>query len=116
MIPARRSAAAMSFFDRYVVRYLRRRFHRVLLWMTGMRSTRRAGARDLRQAMPPGGDCQATTWRARGRDELPPMDERSSRGTGSDRLGSRWIGIGGRRASFSGTRPASSVQGAVWIA
>jgi 1-acyl-sn-glycerol-3-phosphate acyltransferase len=31
MILARRSAAVMSFFDRYVARYLRRRFHRVLL-------------------------------------------------------------------------------------
>ena len=32
MIPARRSATVMSFFDRYVPRYLRRRFHRVHLW------------------------------------------------------------------------------------
>lgn len=32
MIPARRSAAVMGFFDRYVARYLRRRFHRVHLW------------------------------------------------------------------------------------
>jgi 1-acyl-sn-glycerol-3-phosphate acyltransferase len=32
MIPARPSALGMRFFDRYVARYLRRRFHRVLLW------------------------------------------------------------------------------------
>lgn len=32
MIPARRSAAVMGFFDRYVARYLRRRFHRLHLW------------------------------------------------------------------------------------
>lgn len=32
MIPARRSTAVMGFFDRYVARYLRRRFHRVHLW------------------------------------------------------------------------------------
>ena len=32
MIPARRSAVVMTFFDRYVSRYLRRRFHRVHLW------------------------------------------------------------------------------------
>lgn len=32
MIPARRSAAVMGFFDRYVARYLRRRFHRMYLW------------------------------------------------------------------------------------
>jgi 1-acyl-sn-glycerol-3-phosphate acyltransferase len=32
MIPARPSVAAMRFFDGYVARYLRRRFHRVHLW------------------------------------------------------------------------------------
>jgi len=32
VIPARRSPAMLFFFDRYVERYLRRRFHRVLLW------------------------------------------------------------------------------------
>ncbi len=32
MIPARRSEPIMGFFDRYVVRYLRRRFHRVRCW------------------------------------------------------------------------------------
>lgn len=32
MIPARRSAPLMRFFDRYVVRYLRRRFHRLWSW------------------------------------------------------------------------------------
>jgi 1-acyl-sn-glycerol-3-phosphate acyltransferase len=32
MIPARRSAPVMRFFDHYVVRYLRRRFHRVWCW------------------------------------------------------------------------------------
>jgi 1-acyl-sn-glycerol-3-phosphate acyltransferase len=32
VIPARRSAMMLHFFDRYVERYLRRRFHRVLLW------------------------------------------------------------------------------------
>jgi 1-acyl-sn-glycerol-3-phosphate acyltransferase len=32
MIPARRSVPLMRFFDRYVVRYLRRRFHRVWCW------------------------------------------------------------------------------------
>lgn len=34
MIPARRSPAMLAFFDRYVARYLRRRFHRVRLWPT----------------------------------------------------------------------------------
>jgi 1-acyl-sn-glycerol-3-phosphate acyltransferase len=34
MIPARRSVPVMRFFDRYVVRYLRRRFHRVWCWDT----------------------------------------------------------------------------------
>jgi 1-acyl-sn-glycerol-3-phosphate acyltransferase len=32
VIPTRRSPAMLFFFDRYVERYLRRRFHRVLLW------------------------------------------------------------------------------------
>ena len=32
MIAARRSPMMLQFFDRYVTRYLRRRFHRVLLW------------------------------------------------------------------------------------
>jgi 1-acyl-sn-glycerol-3-phosphate acyltransferase len=32
VIPARRSPAVLAFFDRYVARYLRRRFHRVRLW------------------------------------------------------------------------------------
>jgi hypothetical protein len=32
MIPARRSPPMLAFFDRYVARYLRRRFHRVCLW------------------------------------------------------------------------------------
>lgn len=32
MIPARRSPRMLYFFDRYVGRYLRRRFHRVCLW------------------------------------------------------------------------------------
>jgi 1-acyl-sn-glycerol-3-phosphate acyltransferase len=35
VIPARRSTAVMGFFDRYVTRYLRRRFHRVHLWSDG---------------------------------------------------------------------------------
>jgi 1-acyl-sn-glycerol-3-phosphate acyltransferase len=34
VIPARRSPVLLSFFDRYVARYLRRRFHRVRLWQT----------------------------------------------------------------------------------
>ena len=32
MIPARRSTAMLTFFDRYVERYVRGRFHRLLLW------------------------------------------------------------------------------------
>jgi hypothetical protein len=32
MIPARRSPLVLQFFDRYVPRYLRRRFHRLWLW------------------------------------------------------------------------------------
>jgi 1-acyl-sn-glycerol-3-phosphate acyltransferase len=32
VIPARRSPAVLAFFDRYVARSLRRRFHRLLLW------------------------------------------------------------------------------------
>ena len=35
MIPARRSALVLRFFDRYVPRYLCRRFHRVHLWSHG---------------------------------------------------------------------------------
>jgi 1-acyl-sn-glycerol-3-phosphate acyltransferase len=34
VIPARRSPVLLAFFDRYVARYLRRRFHRVRLWPT----------------------------------------------------------------------------------
>jgi 1-acyl-sn-glycerol-3-phosphate acyltransferase len=35
MIPARRSPAMLAFFDRYVERYVRGRFHRLLLWPAG---------------------------------------------------------------------------------
>ena len=123
MIPARRSPAMLGFFDRYVDRYLRRRFHRVLLWRTGD-ALASAGTRPLIFAM-----SHASWWdvlvgyalarRLLDGESYAPMDEAQlARYRILTRLGVYSVdrgSVGGIREFLRYTTERLRAGGAIWI-
>jgi 1-acyl-sn-glycerol-3-phosphate acyltransferase len=123
MIPARRSTVVMGFFDRYVTRYLRRRFHRVHVWShPGAVDTPRRGPTIFAMSHTSWWDVLVGYYLARrvvGVESYAPMDEAQlSRYRVLTRLGVYSVHRGstaGAREFLRYTTGLLREGGAVWI-